>query len=139
MSRFAHPRRRASGPSASAARALRACGRALAWLHLALFLGYAALAAGTMAQRTADGIAVVLCTGEGTVTVTLDQNGNPVDAAHDPCAWAAAGAPATLQPPVLLAAPARARALRAAPAPTGALIASAVRRAHPPRAPPRRL
>lgn len=44
---------------------------------------------GTMATRGAHGMEVVLCTGDGPLTVIVDENGTPIDDAHNEvsCGW----------------------------------------------------
>ena len=49
---------------------------------------------GTMAVRGADGIEVVLCTGDGPLTILVDENGTPIDDQHADvagCDWVLLG------------------------------------------------
>ncbi|KZY31644.1 hypothetical protein A3731_04555 [Roseovarius sp. HI0049] len=52
-----------------------------------LFAVYAGLAPGTMPAWTKGGLTLVLCTGGETITVTLDENGDPVERTHERCDW----------------------------------------------------
>jgi hypothetical protein len=52
-----------------------------------LFAFYAGLAPGTMPAWMNGALTLVLCTGGETVTVTLDENGNPVERTHQRCDW----------------------------------------------------
>ncbi|MFN4158100.1 MAG: DUF2946 family protein [Gemmobacter sp.] len=64
-----------------------------------------ALASQTMAvvraQSAQSGITMVICSGYGLVTVTLDENGNPSGPVH-PCPDCIAAVAAIAQPPVAL-------------------------------------
>ena len=57
------------------------------WMHIALFVAFSCLAPGMMPELRAGGLTVVICTDAGLSTVTLDENGQPVEALHDPCVW----------------------------------------------------
>ena len=48
---------------------------------------------GTMATRGAQGMAVVLCTGDGPLTVIVDDNGTPIENQHGTteCGWSLLG------------------------------------------------
>lgn len=58
-----------------------------AWIHIALFLAFSGLAPGTMPELRAGGLTIVICHGAGLSTVTLDENGIPVESLHEPCEW----------------------------------------------------
>lgn len=65
----------------------RGVSRVIGWMHVALFAAFSCLAPGTMPELRAGGLTVVICTGAGLSTVTLDENGKPVEALHEPCVW----------------------------------------------------
>ncbi|MDM8164654.1 hypothetical protein [Roseovarius sp.] len=104
-----------------------------------LFAFYAGLAPGTMPAWMNGALTLVLCTGGETVTVTLDENGNPVERTHQRCDWSvqllaadtAAPAPALPRPATAHPAEAEIRAFAARVAPPFLLQS--------PRAPPRLL
>jgi hypothetical protein len=79
---------------------------------------------------------VVICTGQGVITLRIDENGNPVPLADhsDHCLLAHAADTA----PRMEGAPVHARVAEAVPRPTGDLIRAESHRATrpPPRAPP---
>lgn len=52
-----------------------------------IFAFYAGLAPGTMPAWLNGGLTLVLCTGGETVTITLDENGDPVERTHERCDW----------------------------------------------------
>lgn len=104
-----------------------------------VFALYAGFAPGTMPAWLNGGLTLVLCTGGETVTITLDENGDPVERTHERCDWSVqqlateTGAQGHALPHVTIAHPADAR-----------LRAFAARVAPPfllqsPRAPPRLL
>ncbi|WP_422032340.1 hypothetical protein [Roseovarius sp.] len=104
-----------------------------------IFALYAGLAPGTMPAWMNGALTLVLCTGGETVTVTLDENGNPVERTHQRCDWSvqllaadtAAPAPALPRPATAHPADAEIRAFAARVAPPFLLQS--------PRAPPRLL
>ncbi|WP_299600001.1 hypothetical protein [uncultured Tateyamaria sp.] len=53
-----------------------------------LFMLFSLIAPGTMPEAQAGTITMVICTGLDTTTVTLDADGNPVEAQHQLCDWA---------------------------------------------------
>lgn len=69
-------------------------------VHVLLFVVFSCLTPGTMPAAQTGGVTLVLCTGDGTTTVTLDADGNPVEAQHDRCDWSAGAAHVTLQSPL---------------------------------------
>ncbi len=75
--------RRISAPTARR----RQFPRVLGWMHIALFTVFSCLAPGTMPEVRAGGLTVVICTGAGLTSVTLDENGQPLEVAHAPCEW----------------------------------------------------
>lgn len=79
-------------------------------VHLLLFVAFSCLTPGTMPAAQAGGLTLVLCTGDGTTTVTLDADGNPVEAQHDRCDWSAGIAHGVLQSPLLVPAALQIRA-----------------------------
>ncbi|MEP4978123.1 hypothetical protein [Ascidiaceihabitans sp.] len=87
-----------------AARNVRVCA---VWVFCACFLAAASLAPGTMPQAQYGGFTVVLCTGDGPVTMTLDENGDPIEAQHAPCDWSAQVIAADVPLHAPLATPAR--------------------------------
>lgn len=104
-----------------------------------IFALYAGLAPGTMPAWMNGALTLVLCTGGETVTVTLDENGTPVERTHQRCDWSvqllaadtAAPAPALPRPATAHPADAEIRAFTARAA-SPFLLQS-------PRAPPRLL
>lgn len=78
--------------------------------HVLLFVAFSCLTPGTMPTAQAGSITLVLCTGDGTTTVTLDADGNPVEAQHDRCDWSAGIAHAVLQSPLMVPAALQIRA-----------------------------
>lgn len=79
-------------------------------VHVLLFVVFSCLTPGTMPAAQAGGFTLVLCTGDGTTTVTLDADGNPVEAQHDRCDWSAGIAHAVLQSPLMVPAALQIRA-----------------------------
>ena len=79
-------------------------------VHVLLFVVFSCLTPGTMPAAQAGGITLVLCTGDGTTTVTLDADGNPVQVPHDRCDWSAGIAHAVLQSPLMVPAALQIRA-----------------------------
>ncbi|MCR8824998.1 hypothetical protein [Pseudosulfitobacter koreensis] len=78
--------------------------------HVLLFVAFSCLTPGTMPTAQAGVMTLVLCTGHGTTTVTLDANGDPVDAQHAPCDWSAGVAHAVLDAPLMVPAAQQIRA-----------------------------
>ncbi|WP_299607539.1 hypothetical protein [uncultured Tateyamaria sp.] len=68
-------------PSGTAQRATRA-------LFTLIFTLFSLIAPGAMPEANAGGITMVICTGLETTTVTLDADGNPLEAQHQLCDWA---------------------------------------------------
>ncbi|KEJ95056.1 hypothetical protein SAMN05444149_103116 [Pseudosulfitobacter pseudonitzschiae] len=79
-------------------------------VHVLLFVAFSCLTPGTMPVAQAGGFTLVLCTGDGTTTVTLDAGGNPVQAQHDRCDWSAGVAQAVLHSPLMVPAALQIRA-----------------------------
>ncbi|ASM73521.1 MULTISPECIES: hypothetical protein [Roseobacteraceae] len=71
-------------------------------MHVLLFVAFSCLTPGTMPMAQAGGLTLVLCTGGGTTTVTLDAQGNPVEAGHSRCDWSAGLANVVLQSPLMV-------------------------------------
>ncbi|MGK7654660.1 hypothetical protein ACSQ76_20365 [Roseovarius sp. B08] len=87
----------------------RGIGLMLLWAFLVVFTAYSSFAPGTMPQFQPGGITVVLCTGDAERSITVDENGTPVEAEDVPCPWvthAKAADPAVA--PILAARPIRA-------------------------------
>jgi hypothetical protein len=106
------------------------------WALLAAFAPLALLPAGVMPSQGAGGLTLVLCTGDGPVSVTLDPvTGEPTQDAPDRCAWAVAQGPAVLPLPFAPAVPAP-RAADPPPPLTPAVAALPVPLARLPRGPP---
>jgi hypothetical protein len=78
--------------------------------HVLLFVAFSCLTPGTMPAAQAGGLTLVLCTGDGTTTITLDAKGNPVEAQHAPCDWSAGMAHVALQSPLMVPAALQIRA-----------------------------
>ena len=68
------------------------------WFVLVNFALVSAIAQGTMPVPQAGGFAVVVCTGNGPITLLLGPDGEPVEPSHDPCEWAAHGQGLALPP-----------------------------------------
>lgn len=65
------------------------CGlhRLLCWINIVFFATFSCLAPGTMLQPQSTGLTVILCTGAGLASVTLDADGKPVEKQGTLCAW----------------------------------------------------
>ncbi|MDW4499029.1 hypothetical protein R5H30_13620 [Sulfitobacter sp. D35] len=73
--------------------------RVAVWVLLAPFLLLSTLSGGVMPHRTADGLVLVICTGDGPIEVTFDADGSaPTDtpAEADRCDWASGTQAATI-------------------------------------------
>ena len=70
------------------------------WIVLVHFVLVSAIAQGTMPVPQAAGFAIVVCTGNGPVTLLLGPDGDPIEPSpsHDPCEWAAHGQGLALPP-----------------------------------------
>lgn len=111
--------------------------RSLVSFLLALLLGLSAAGHGALRLSASGGTQVVLCTGDGAVSVTLGPDGTPLSgpAHHCPdCLPLAALAPAPFAPPTA----AQGKASRIAPALRQAATVAPVPRHPPARAPPTR-
>ncbi|MFN3210548.1 MAG: hypothetical protein ACE369_16400 [Roseovarius sp.] len=117
--------------------ATRSVGLVLLWAFVSVFTAFSSFAPGTMPQFQPGGLTVVLCTGDAQRSITVDENGTPVEAEDVPCPWvthAKAADPVTA--PILAARPIRATHRDAvAPARTELPRHTAFPPAHP-RAPP---
>lgn len=61
---------------------------AISWIVLIPFLLFSLFAPGTMPSLSPDGVAVVLCTGDGPTTMMHGPDGAPVETKHQDCVWA---------------------------------------------------
>lgn len=67
--------------------ATRSIGLMLLWAFVSVFTAFSSFAPGTMPQFQPGGITVVLCTGDAQRSITVDENGTPVEAQDVPCPW----------------------------------------------------
>lgn len=61
------------------------------WIVLIHFVLASAIAQGTMPVQQAGAMAVVICTGNGPVTLLLGPDGQPVEESDERCDWATHG------------------------------------------------
>lgn len=62
-----------------------------AYAFVALFTVMSTFASGTMLENHAQGISIVICTGDGSHTIQIDADGNPIAPKHTPCEWSVRG------------------------------------------------
>lgn len=63
------------------------CPRLVGAILVMIFAFHAGFAPGTMPAWADGALTLVLCTGGETITVTLDENGDPVERTHQRCDW----------------------------------------------------